>query len=73
VLQIHEIRPPKGFPQPRFFGQLGSACFRLIMLGDERMACQPDTGKAKRIAATLHEAAAIPQVACGAVQLEMAH
>jgi len=58
---------PKGFPNQDFLEAMGlSARFRLIMLGDERMACQPGTGKVKRIATMLHEKAAIASVASGA-------
>jgi hypothetical protein len=49
---------PKGFPNQDFLEAVASRRFRLIMPGDERMACQPDTGKVKRIATMLHERAA---------------
>jgi hypothetical protein len=51
---------PKGFPNQDFLEAVSlSARFRLIMPGDERMACQRGTGKVKRIATMLHKGAAI--------------
>ncbi|AHY51303.1 hypothetical protein BJS_04154 [Bradyrhizobium japonicum SEMIA 5079] len=55
VFEIHQIRPPKGFPRPSYFGSCRlSARFRLFVPGQSRMACQPDTGKVKRTCAMLH-------------------
>jgi hypothetical protein len=54
---------PKGFPNQDFLEAMGlSARFRLIMPGNQRMACQPRTGKVKRIATMLHKGAALARV-----------
>jgi hypothetical protein len=53
---------PKGFPNQDYLKAFGSSArFRLIMPGDQRMACQRSTGKVKRIATMLHKEAAITQ------------